>query len=132
GDFPHGLPGNQRHRPSVARGEPNVVRLGLYQSKPPVPRLVVDLKSARSYQIFPSGRTVMIKVMGGASATDDSAVANAPAKRAALVAATYTTSREPVQVVNAPRTPLEVTFRNGSLSIVANKATLSEVRYAVQ
>ena len=131
-DFPNALPSNQLRSQSVDRGEVKSVRVGLYQSKPPVTRLVVDLKSARSYQIFPSGRTVMIKVMGGASATDDSAVANAPAKRAALVAATYTTSREPVQVVNAPRTPLEVTFRNGSLSIVANKATLSEVLYAVQ
>jgi hypothetical protein len=37
-----------------------------------------------------------------------------------------------VQVANAPRTPLEVTFRNGLLSIVANKATLSEVLHAVQ
>jgi hypothetical protein len=74
----------------------------------------------------------MIKVMGGTSAPDEPAVASVPAKRAALVAATYTTSREQVQVVNAPRTPLEVTFRNGSLSIVANKATLSEVLYAVQ
>jgi len=131
-DFPNALPSNQLRSQSVDRGEVKSVRVGLYQSKPPVTRLVVDLKSARSYQIFPSGRTVMIKVMGGASATDDSAVANAPAKRAALVAATYTTSREPLQVVNAPRTPLEVTFRNGSLSIVANKATLSEVLYAVQ
>jgi hypothetical protein len=131
-DFPNAIPGNQLRSQSVDRGEVKSVRVGLYQSKPPVTRLVVDLKSARSYQIFPSGRTVMIKVMGGTSASDEPAVASVPAKRAALVAATYTTSREQVQVVNAPRTPLEVTFRNGSLSIVANKATLSEVLYAVQ
>jgi hypothetical protein len=131
-DFPNAIPGNQLHSQSVDRGDVKSVRVGLYQSKPPVTRLVVDLKSARSYQIFPSGRTVMIKVMGGASAADDSSAANVPAKRAALVAATYTTKTEPVQVANAPRTPLEVTFRNGSLSIVANKATLSEVLFAVQ
>jgi hypothetical protein len=131
-DFPNATPGNQLHSQSVDRGEVKSVRVGLYQSKPPVTRLVVDLKSARSYQIFPSGRTVMIKVMGGSSEADDSAVANVPAKRAALVSATYTTSSDPAQVVNAPRTPLEVTFRNGLLSIVANKATLSEVLYAVQ
>jgi hypothetical protein len=131
-DFPNAVPSNQVRSQSVDRGDVKDVRVGLYQSKPPVTRLVVDLKSARSYQIFPSGRTVMIKVMGGSSVSDDSAVANVPARRAALVAATYTTSGEPVPVVNAPRTPLEVTFRNGSLSIVSNKATLSEVLYAVQ
>jgi hypothetical protein len=131
-DFPNSIPGNQLHSQSVDRGDVKSVRVGLYQSKPPVTRLVVDLKSARSYQIFPSGRTVMIKVMGGASAADDSSEANVPATRAALVAATYTTKREAVQVANAPRTPLEVTFRNGLLSIVANKATLSEVLHAVQ
>jgi len=131
-DFPNAIPGNQLHSQSVDRGEVKNVRVGLYQSKPPVTRLVVDLKSARSYQIFPSGRTVMIKVMGGSSGSDDSAAANVPGKRPALVAATYTTSREPAAVGNAPRTPLEVTFRNGSLSIVANKATLSEVLFAVQ
>jgi hypothetical protein len=131
-DFPNAIPGNQLHSQSVDRGDVKDVRVGLYQSKPPVTRLVIDLKSARSYQIFPSGRTVMIKVMGGASAADDSSEANVPATRAALVAATYTTKREAVQVANAPRTPLEVTFRNGLLSIVANKATLSEVLHAVQ
>ncbi len=131
-DFPNAVPGSQVRSQSVDRGEVKDVRVGLYRSKPPVTRLVVDLKSARSYQIFPSGRTVMIKVMGGSSTSDDSTVANVPGKRPALVAATYTTSREPVAVVNAPRTPLEVTFRNGLLSIVANKATLSEVLYAVQ
>src|SRR3954452_11934209 len=97
-DFPNALPTSQVRSQSVDRGEVKSVRVGLYQSKPPVTRLVVDLKSARSYQIFPSGRTVMIKVMGGASATDDSAAGNVPAKRAALVTATYTTSREPVPV----------------------------------
>ena len=89
-DFPNAIPGNQLHSQSVDRGDVKSVRVGLYQSKPPVTRLVVDLKSARSYQIFPSGRTVMIKVMGGASASDDAAVANVPPKRAALVRRLHT------------------------------------------
>ena len=37
-----------------------------------------------------------------------------------------------MQAESAPRPPLEVTFQNGLLSIVASKATLSEVLYAVQ
>lgn len=126
-DFPNAVPGSQVRSQSVDRGDVKSVRIGLYQSKPPVTRLVVDLKSARSYQIFPSGRTVMIKVLGAASESNDAA-----APRSALVAAAYTTSTETIPVVSAPKTPLEVTYRNGSLSIVSNKATLSEVLYAVQ
>jgi hypothetical protein len=93
---------------------------------------VIDLKSARSYQIFPSGRTVMIKVIGSAAGTAEPAVAYEAVNRPGLVPATYTRGVGSVQVASAPRTPLEVTFRNGLLSIVSNKATLSEILYAVQ
>ena len=65
-DFPNRVPSNQLRSQSVDRGEVKDVRVGLFQSKPPVTRLVLDLKTAQSYQVFPSGRTVMIKVMGGA------------------------------------------------------------------
>jgi AMIN domain len=125
-DFPNAVPGSQVRSQSVDRGEVRAVRVGLFQSKPPITRLVLDLKSARSYQIFPSGRTVMIKVM---ESTGSDASAE-PAARPGYVPAAYTTRQtipEP-----PPQRPLEVTYRNGSLSIVANKATLSEVLYSVQ
>jgi len=41
------------------------VRIGLLQSKPPVTRLVLDLNTPQSYQIFPYGRTVIIRSAGG-------------------------------------------------------------------
>lgn len=129
-DFPNAVPSGQIHSQSVDRGEVKDVRVGLFQSKPPITRIVVDLKTARSYQIFPSGRTVMIKVMGSSSAV--SAAAYEPASRPALVNANYTAQQEPVQEATPPQLPLEVTYRNGLLSIVSNKATLSEVLYAVQ
>jgi AMIN domain len=131
-DFPNAIPGNQVRSQSVNRGEVRDVRVGLFQSKPPVTRVVLDLKSARSYQIFPSGRTVMIKVMGGSGAADESAATTEAARRPGYVPATFTTGRQAVQLVNTSRPPLEVTFRKGLLSIVANRATLSEVLYAVQ
>jgi hypothetical protein len=131
-DFPNALPTSQVRSQSVDRGEVKSVRVGLFQSKPPVTRIVLDLKSARSYQIFPSGRTVVIKVMGSAPVSEPSTVAYEAAARPGYVPATYTTRTEPVQVESAPRPPLEVTFRDGLLSIVASKATLSEVLYAVQ
>lgn len=131
-DFPNAIPGGQVRSQSVDRGEVKDVRVGLFQSKPPVTRVVVDLKSARSYQIFPSGRTVMIKVMGS-DGSEASASASQPAARANYVPANYTAGREVVpEDPTPPHPPLEVTYRNGLLSIVANKATLSEVLYAVQ
>lgn len=132
-DFPNSVPSNQLRSQSVDRGEVKDLRIGLFQSKPPVTRLVLDLKTAQSYQVFPSGRTVIIKVMGGGLSAsgrmDDSA--SPPATRPSLVTANYTTHSEPV-MVEAAQPVLDVTYRNGLLGIRANKATLSEVLFAVQ
>jgi hypothetical protein len=140
-DFPNSRPSGEVRSQSVDRGEVKDVRVGLFQSKPPITRIVVDLKSAQSYQLFPSGRTVMIKVVGG-GAPGASTVANqgptpVTGTRPGLVATNYTTHAEPIHVepvpvVAAPKPALEVSYRNGLLGIVANKATLSEVLYAVQ
>jgi hypothetical protein len=135
-DFPNALPSSQLRSQSVDRGEVKDVRIGLFQSKPPVTRLVLDLKTAQSYQVFPSGRTVIIKVMGGglsASGRADDYPSEA-ARRPGLVIANYTTRSEPVSLVPAvvSQPALDITFRNGLLGIVANKATLSEVLFAVQ
>jgi hypothetical protein len=130
-DFPNAVPGSELRNQSVNLGEVKDVRFGLFQSKPPVTRLVLDLKSAQSFQIFPYGRTVMIKVTGGAA---DAVEANDSAPqptRPGLVVANYTNRVEPVHV-DAPVKTLEVTFRDGMLAIHSNKATLSEVLYAVQ
>ena len=134
-DFPNATPTNQVRNQSVDRGEVKDVRVGLFQSKPPVTRVVLDLKTARSYQIFPYGRTVMIKVMGDAGAAKASAsnegYGSEPTGRPGLVAANYTTRVEPISV-EAQQTPLRVSYRDGLLGIHANKATLSEVLFAIQ
>jgi len=134
-DFPNSIPSNQVRNQSVDRGEVKDVRVGLFQSRPPVTRVVLDLKTARSYQIFPYGRTVMIKVMGNAGATDASTGYEgdgAPSTgRPGLIAANYTTRVEPISV-EAQQTPLRVSYRDGLLGIHANKATLSEVLFAIQ
>jgi antitoxin (DNA-binding transcriptional repressor) of toxin-antitoxin stability system len=132
-DFPNAVPSDQLRSQSVDRGEVKDVRIGLFQSKPPVTRLVLDLKTAQSYQVFPSGRTVIIKVMGGA-ADASVQVDNFPSepKRPGLVVANYTTRVEAASLVTAEQPALDVTYRNGLLGIIAHKATLSEVLYAVQ
>jgi antitoxin (DNA-binding transcriptional repressor) of toxin-antitoxin stability system len=133
-DFPNAVPSSQLRSQSVDRGEVKSLRVGLFQSKPPITRVVLDLKTAQSYQVFPYGRTVMIKVMGGGADVSAGAVnyPSQPATRPSLVVANYTTRAEPVSVVTAAEPPLEVTYFNGLLGIRANKATLSEVLYAVQ
>jgi len=133
-DFPNSVPGKQLFSQSVNKGEVKDVRIGLFQSRPPVTRLVFDLKTAQSYQIFPYGRTVMIKVIGSPSADTSAGVQNSgaePASRPGLVNANYTTGAERISV-NAPPKPCEVLFRDGLLTIKANKATFSEVLFAVQ
>lgn len=139
-DFPNSRPSDAVRSQSVDRGEVKDIRVGLFQSKPPVTRVVIDLKSAQSYQLFPSGRSVMIKVVDGPSTAAGSIQEDTPqrANRAGLVSANYTTHSEPIHIEEAPAPPpapkkaLEVSYRDGLLGIVANKATLSEVLYAIQ
>ena len=131
-DFPNAVPGSGARSQSVDRGEVKDVRVGLFQSKPPVTRVVLDLKTAQSYEVFPYGRTVMIKIVGGADASTATDYAQPQPGRPGLVATNYTTRAEPVQMEGAAKPPLQVTYQNGMLAISANKATLSEVLYAVQ
>jgi hypothetical protein len=139
-DFPNATPGSQLRSQSVNLGEVKDLRVGLFQAKPPVTRVVLDLRTAQSFQVFPYGRTVMIKVSGGGTQGEISTANHGdsgydqPASHPALVAANYTNRAEPIPAINeAPVQPrLQVTFRDGLLSIHSNKATLSEVLYAVQ
>jgi hypothetical protein len=138
-DIPNATPGNRLRSQSVDRGEVKDLRIGLFQSHPPVTRLVLDLKTAQNYQVFPDGRKIIIKVIG--SAPQIAAVDPRQPRiedpdepvRPGLVTTNYTTSAEPVHVdPPAPKSPVEVSFRNGLLSIHADKATLSEVLNQVQ
>ena len=132
-DFPNAVPGKELFSQSVNRGQVKDLRVGLFQSKPPITRIVLDLLTAQSYQVFPYGRTIMIKVgppPGGAAITAD-ASASQPAPRPGFITANYTTGATRIQPVPA-RPPLEVTFRDGLLTIRSNQATLSEVLHAVQ
>ena len=134
-DFPNAVPSVQVRNQSVDRGEVKDVRVGLFQAKPPVTRVVLDLKSSQSYQIFPSGRTVMIKVNNDPTGPDTSAQLDGPPaepRRPGLVVTNYTTRSETIRVEAPPQPTLQVSYRNGLLGIRANKATLSEVLYAVQ
>jgi hypothetical protein len=128
-DFPNALPGNAVRNQVVNRGEVKSVRVGLFQSTPPVTRVVVDLKTAQSFQVFPFGRTVMIKVTGSAPKAPVEVDDFPPIARPALVPASSTAEAQRPQT--PVKAPLEVTFREGLLFIRSDKASLSEILLAV-
>jgi hypothetical protein len=132
-DFPNATPGADLRSQSVNRGGVKSVRVGLFQSNPPITRVVFDLNSAQSYQVFPSGRKVMIK-MTGAVQEADGVDYFPPIARPGLMNASFSTSDSPalsLAVEPATKPSLDVSFHRGLLSIRANKASLSEVLFAV-
>ena len=108
-DFPNAVPDAKLRNVNVDKGELKQVRVGRFSSNPPVTRVVLDLKSAQPYQLFPAGKTVIVKL---AAPPANQSQPNTPA------------------AVSAPAPPprkLEVSFANGKLKIWADKATLAEV-----
>jgi len=107
-DFPNSTPAGSLRNLSLARGEVTGVRVGLFSSAPPVTRVVVDLKTPQSYQMFPSHKSVIVKL---GPAETEFEVVNVPPP-------------QPV-VPQGPR--VRVSFRDGLLKVWAEKATLAEV-----
>jgi hypothetical protein len=130
-DFPNAIPGAQLRNQSVNRGQVTSVRTGLFQSNPPVTRVVIDLKTAQSYQVFPYGRTVIIKVTGDATPDPVEVDDFPPISHPSLVNTSF--SAQPAALETGPKTKpsLEVSFHGGLLAIRANKTSLSEVLFAV-
>ena len=133
-DFANTVPGTQLRNQTVNRGEVKSVRVSLFSSKPPVTRIVFDLKGPQHYQVFPYGRTVMVKVGAGAGTVAARlAPASGSASGAGLVNMSYPAQSVPVSAPTpAPAPPpLVVSFQAGLLTISSNKASLSEILFAV-
>jgi hypothetical protein len=135
-DFPNAVPGNQLRSQSVNHGGVKDVRVGLFTAHPPVTRIVFDLNAAQSYQIFPAGRTVIVKLSGDAAdksaGVDDFPETGPPVARPGLVNTNFPVRPLPLSTAQASARPsLEVSFKDGLLAIRSNKASLSEVLYAV-
>ena len=120
-DFPGALPATELRTLNVNRGALKSIRAGLFSTNPPVTRVVLDLSSPQTYQIFSVRNMVMLKV------------GKAPAVTAATISA------EPSSVSDAtpapvapPKPPVEVIFQDGMLSIHAGRATLAQVLFEVQ
>jgi hypothetical protein len=146
-DFPNAIPGKQLRSQSVNRGAVKDVRVGLFTDNPPVTRIVFDLSAAQSYQVFPNGRSIIVK-LSGVKLNDhvqdaslegvDDFPAETPATGPGLVNTNY--AGRPLPFTNATssmstrasaKPSLEVSFNGGQLAIRSNKATLSEILNAV-
>ena len=61
-DFPGALPASTLRKLAVHRGPLKGIRTGLFQSQPPITRVVLDVDGPTDYQIVPSGNTVVIRL----------------------------------------------------------------------
>ncbi|MGA8270435.1 MAG: AMIN domain-containing protein [Candidatus Sulfotelmatobacter sp.] len=129
-DFPNAVPATQLHNQAWHHGDVKSVRVSLFSAKPPVTRVVFDLNGPQPYQVFPSGRTVIVKVgaagQQNATSNPSSSVPSGPK----LVSSNY--PLHSVEIELPPTPPLVVSFKAGLLTISANKASLSDVLAAVQ
>src|ERR1700758_2802254 len=76
-DFADAVPGPELRTVPVNQGEVKAVRVGRVTSNPPVTRVVVDLKSAQPFRLFPSSKSVMVKIGEGAGSISPMAAAPA-------------------------------------------------------
>jgi AMIN domain len=125
-DFVNALPGSTLRNQAVNRAEVKNLRVGLFSANPPVTRIVADLNGPQPYQVFPSGRTVIVKV-GGVNASASAARPSGPV----LLNANFPTQAVQLPTPVRSKPALEVSFENGLLSISSNKASLSEVLFAI-
>src|SRR3954447_5155698 len=112
-DFPNAVPDGKLRNVNVDRGELKQIRVGRFSANPPITRVVLDLKSAQPYQLFPSGKTVIVKFAAGPGNPSQPG--------------TPATVSVPASAPVAPPRKVEVSFSHGKLRIWANKATLAEV-----
>jgi len=113
-DFSDATPGPQARAFAVNQGEVKGVRVGLLSSRPPVTRVVLELKSAQAYQLFPLGKSVIVK-LGGPVGIAEAPDATTPDVAAAPAAAP------------APEKKVTVSYQDGMLSILSHKGSLADV-----
>jgi AMIN domain len=141
-DFVNAKPGAELRGAPVNRPEVKDLRVGLFSADPPVTRIVIDLNGPQPYQVFPSGRTTIVKIGNpGAAIAETSALSGnvGAAENVSTTGNTSTSGNVSVApndpAANLPPAPpkpsLEVLFHDGLLSINSDRASLSEVLFAV-
>ena len=59
------------------------VRVGRFQSEPPITRIVIDLSGPRSFDVVPSAQQVIVRIK-----TEDAAMLSSPPKAAPVLVLT--------------------------------------------
>ena len=126
-DFPNSTPGVALRNLTVNRGAVKAVRVGLFSANPQVTRVVVDLNAPQAYQLFPSGKTIIVKLGHAAMPASASVAAPVSVSTPVPMQASVVIERHPVK--QPPR--VDVRFTSGKLSIWADRATLAEVLFEV-
>src|ERR1700686_3635948 len=62
-DFPNAQPASDLRTKLLNQGEIKGFRVARFSENPPTTRVVIDLKSPQHYQIFPDGKTIIVKLM---------------------------------------------------------------------
>ena len=120
-DFPGTLPAAELRNMNVGRGAVKGIRTGLFSTKPPVTRVVLDLSEPQAYQVFSVRNVVMIKIgprQGSAPRIADAALTTTSSSSSSS-SSTETTP------VTPPKPPVEITFENGLLKIHTERAASS-------
>lgn len=123
-DFSPAHPAGDLRNVVINRSEVTGIRVGLFASNPPTTRVVLDLKSPLEYQLFPSGDSLIVKLIGTRSA---------PAERPTELVFLRDTAPPDIQAPPTPPPPkVQVRFQKGLLSIQTDRATLAEVLLEVK
>ena len=118
-DFPYAVPGPQLRALLVNQGQVKGVRTGLFSTNPPVTRVVLDLKSPQQFQLFPSNRSVIVKLPGSTAIPATPSLTTVP-----QVAHSIAPARLPAP---APEKKVTIFFQDGLLSLTSNQGSLAEV-----
>jgi hypothetical protein len=111
-DFPNTQPAAHLHSKLLNQGDLKGYRVARFSANPLVTRVVIDLNSPQHFQIFPDGKTVIVKLMSDQQQASGKAHVDSvsfPAK--------------PAQ----PASNLDVQYKNGRLSVSADHVSLAQI-----
>lgn len=105
-DFPGALPASTLKKLFVHRGGLKAIRTGLFQSQPPITRVVLDVDGPTDYQVVPSGNSIIIKL-----GRPDLGATQAKAGSVAQPPVTQPVKTAPVKIALAAPRPSPVALR---------------------
>lgn len=126
-DFPGVFPSRDLHDLQLNRADVRGIRVGLFTSKPPVTRVVLDLNAEPQFELLPSGNRLIVKLV----AREQSAIIGVVTGGIVTPLAKAPPAVSPVPAALEVSRRLRVSLNAGRLSIWADGASLSDVLYEV-